>query len=63
MGYEHHEQRPIAFGAVAAQAARQMQLWGFSMGSEHHEQMPIPFGVKPAGAAGLQSKVCFAFSA
>eukprot|EP00290_Baffinella_frigidus_P004783 CAMPEP_0180130506 /NCGR_PEP_ID=MMETSP0986-20121125/7906_1 /TAXON_ID=697907 /ORGANISM="non described non described, Strain CCMP2293" /LENGTH=85 /DNA_ID=CAMNT_0022070287 /DNA_START=22 /DNA_END=280 /DNA_ORIENTATION=- len=46
MGYEHHEQRPIAMGAKKMAPAEAQQLWMFNMGYEHHEQRPIAMGAK-----------------
>jgi hypothetical protein len=47
LGYEHHEQKPIAFGAVNGNAARQMQLFSPTVvdgDSEAEENMDPAYG-------------------
>ena len=48
LGYEHHEQKPIPFGAIADGAARQMQLFSPSSvdesDSEAEENMDPSYG-------------------
>jgi hypothetical protein len=45
LGYEHHEQKPIAFGAVNSNAARQMQLFHVDdMDSEAEANMDPAYG-------------------
>ena len=48
LGYEHHEQKPIAFGAVSKNAARKMQLFSPTVvddaDSEAEENMDPSYG-------------------
>mmetsp|Transcript_40856 Transcript_40856/g.98704 ORF Transcript_40856/g.98704 Transcript_40856/m.98704 type:complete len:144 (+) Transcript_40856:3-434(+) len=43
MGYEHHEQKPLFFGAKShsVKQAPSQALWMYNMGYEHHEQEPV----------------------